>query len=154
MSFQTDIEKWAAKAIGGIKTVVKCVRFKVVNDVIFNTPVDTGRARGNWQASIGAPIAGFTDKEDKAGQATVTAGIAIASDNVGSDFYIVNNLPYIRVLEYGGYPVPVKRGTYNKQKGVWEIRSEGGFSKQAPQGIVRVTVRNVEAQVAAIAANL
>ena len=154
MSFQTDIEKWAAKVRGGIKTVVKSVRLEVVKGVIMNTPVDTGRARGNWQASIGSPIAGFTDKLDKSGQATITSGIAVASDNVESDFYIVNNLPYMRKLEYGGYPVPVKRGTYNKQTKAWEIRSEGGFSKQAPQGMVRVTVRNVEAQVSAIAANL
>lgn len=154
MSFQSDIDKWAAKTRGGIKTVVKSVRFEVIKGVIMNTPVDTGRARGNWQASIGSPIAGYTASEDKAGQTTINKGIAVASDNIGESFYIVNNLPYIRTLEYGGYPDPVKRGTYNKQTGTYEIRSAGGFSKQAPQGMVRVTVRNVEAQVSAIAANL
>jgi len=145
MSFQSDIDKWASKVRGGIKTVVKSVRFEVVKGVVMNTPVDTGRARANWQSSIGAPVAGFTTSEDKSGQSAINAGVAVASDNIGESFYIVNNLPYIRKLEYGGYPNPPKSNTG---------KTIGGFSSQAPQGMVRVTVRNVEAAVAVIAANI
>lgn len=56
--------------------------------------------------------------------------------------YISNNLPYITMLEYGGYPDPVKKGTYNKKTGQYEVRSANGFSKQAPNGMVGVTVAN------------
>ena len=51
--------------------------------------------------------------------------------------FMTNNLPYARTLEFGKYPTPVKRGTY-VGKGRYEKRSQGGFSKLAPRGMVRV----------------
>jgi len=42
--------------------------------------------------------------------------------------FYTNNLPYIGVLEYGGFPVPGGDLT------------SGGFSKQAPEGWVRKTL--------------
>jgi hypothetical protein len=40
-------------------------------------------------------------------------------------------VPYIRVLEYGGYPLNPKHPSG---------RSDGGFSTQAPAGMVRISV--------------
>lgn len=57
--------------------------------------------------------------------------------------YIENNLPYINTLEYGGYPDPVKKGTYEKGTG-YVIKSRGGFSKQAPHGMVGLTMARYE----------
>ena len=51
--------------------------------------------------------------------------------------YLTNNTDYVNVVEFGGYPKKVARGTYNKVTGVWEKRSARGFSKQAPKGMVR-----------------
>lgn len=49
----------------------------------------------------------------------------------GNVFYLTNNLSYIRVLEYGLYP----QGAYKT------FRTKGGYSIQAPQGMVRITAR-------------
>lgn len=54
----------------------------------------------------------------------------------GGELFLFNNSPQARVIEYGGYPNPVKKGTYRKGRG-YEKRSSGGFSRQAPQGMVR-----------------
>ena len=37
-------------------------------------------------------------------------------------------------LEYGGFPTPVKKGSYNKKKGKYEKLSAGGWSKQTDPG--------------------
>lgn len=75
-----------------------------------------GRFRGNWQFSIDTPADGVIDSVDPNGRAT----IAILRSQVnqltaGQTAYIVNNLPYAIPLEYG-------------------------HSKQAPNGMVRLTV--------------
>ena len=45
---------------------------------------------------------------------------------------MANNLPYAHVIEYGGYPGDGPN-------------TVGGFSKQAPAGVVRVNVARFEA---------
>jgi hypothetical protein len=54
---------------------------------------------------------------------------------LGSLTWLSNNLPYIEKLEYGGYP-----------DGPNTI---GGFSKQAPAGMVRVNMARITAHVRA-----
>lgn len=85
--------------------------------VIKKTPIKTGRARGNWSASIGEYSHSFNfEMSDKTGATTTSKAVSVANQSeAGNVTYLVNNLPYIRPLEYGS-------------------------SKQAPQGMVRLTV--------------
>lgn len=53
---------------------------------------------------------------------------------LGDSSFVRNGLPYAPVVEYGGYPNPPKKGTG---------KTEGGFSKQAPQGMLRPAVTAV-----------
>ncbi len=130
----------------------------VLRGVVKTSPVDSGRFRGNWQVSVGAPTVGPIERLDKGGDAT----IAVESQNIGgagSITWIVNNVPYAEVIEYGGYPNPPKRGTWVRGKlgrlrkdgtrrkngaGHYEINSAGGYSKQAPAGVVRITMARVQ----------
>lgn len=50
--------------------------------------------------------------------------------------YISNNLPYICMLEYGGYSKESKTG-----------KTVNGFSKQAPNGMVGVTMANYKKKI-------
>jgi hypothetical protein len=75
-----------------------------------------GRFRGNWQMSIGSPMPGTLDVIDKDGQATLAAhSTVVAAARAGNVFYITNNLPYAK-------------------------RIEEGWSRQAPIGLVALTV--------------
>lgn len=75
-----------------------------------------GRFRGNWQMSIGAPAAGVLDLIDKDGRATQAAHAGIVgAAKAGQVFYLMNNLPYAN-------------------------RIEKGWSRQAPVGLVALTV--------------
>lgn len=75
--------------------------------IVLKTPVDTGRARGNWDMTIGSPATGASDtigplEPKPAGwkSGDVTSGLqAIQSLKPFETIYITNNLPYIRRLE-------------------------------------------------------
>lgn len=97
------------------------------NNVVALSPVDTGAYRRSHHISIGAPSMAQTG-------AGIGAIMGIAKGNYPT-IYIQTNSPYAGVLEFGGYPNPVKRGTWRKDKGYYEVRSIGGFSIQAPSGV-------------------
>ncbi len=83
---------------------------------VTTTPVDTGRARANWIASVLEP-AGGTKEPDKSGSAALEQGAAVVGSyqlELGT-IYLTNNVPYI---------VPL----------------EEGHSRQAPQGMAKLAV--------------
>lgn len=87
-----------------------------VNGLVAGKGYVGGRFRGNWQLSIGAPAEGTLDQVDPAGSVTLAKlRLQVQALTVGETAYIVNNLPYAVPLEYG-------------------------HSKQAPGGMVRVTL--------------
>src|SRR5690348_12134846 len=101
-TFALDVSRWAAKARGRADLVVRKVSLDVFSRVIKRTPVDTGRARGNWQASIGAQAVGEVATTDKSGASTVAAAQAVTSQaKAGDVVWLINNVPYIRRLETG-----------------------------------------------------
>jgi hypothetical protein len=113
--------------------------------IVPRTPVDTGRARASWQVTIGepgreVPPEGGAHREPGATDALQ----AMAGLQPGQTVWITSALPYILVLEFGGYPNPPRRGSYDKKTKSWVVKSAGGFSRQAPQGMVRVTFEELK----------
>lgn len=96
-------------------------------EIIGMTPVKDGSARGAWQVTVGAPSTGVGKKsKTKGGNYVLTS---TKKDMFGEKWFLTNNLPYIIKLEFGGY------GTANPV----DVTSSG-FSKQAAEGMVRVTL--------------
>lgn len=135
----SDIQKWAKKTGQKAKRLIEGVRVQMSKSVIDLTPVRTGAARGNWIPSLAVPSSKVLETTDKTGAKTSKKVAKVAARSPYEIFYLMNNLEYIRVLEYGGYPDPVQKGTYIKGKG-YEVLSKSGYSIQAPAGMVRVTV--------------
>lgn len=126
-SFSLSLATFARKYEEKAETLVKAVALDVLKTIVLRTPVDTGRARGNWQVTIGVPATGRLERLDKQGAAAIASGSsAVAGFKVGPTIWLVNNLPYAVRLEYG-------------------------WSKQAPAGMVRLTQREWSAKVARIA---
>lgn len=91
---------------------------EVVENIVLDTPVDTGTARANWQASIDSPSSGTVQwsGQDAEGDEfkgvayhrtptpgstySITKAKAVIDNAIGHSFYFVNNLGYIRDLEY------------------------------------------------------
>jgi len=145
MTFAADIARFVGKSEDNAKLVIKRVAFDIFKKVIVKTPVDTGRAKGNWMVGINKVPSGTLGKGDSGVLSKVMIGIELFK--LGDSIILANNLPYIGVLEYGGYPKNPKYGSAgrksNKKKGIMamrQIKSVNGYSYQAPQGMVRVTI--------------
>lgn len=89
----------------------------------YSTPVDTSRARANWQAAINSqPTNILYAKPDAPPSPDIGARLAIQSLDAaanayrqGATVYVVNNTPYIR-------------------------RLNAGWSAQAPAGFVQIAI--------------
>jgi hypothetical protein len=135
MAKERDISKLAtqvaAKYNRGIDEVVEDVAVSLSLKIIERTPVGQpstwqnpsgappgyvgGRARANWFPTIGQPSDDTTESTNTNESASRITGIK--EQIAGNVYYLTNNLPYIRRLEYDNW------------------------SKQAPRGMVRVTLR-------------
>jgi len=125
--------------VDSVNTSLRKIYLKGLSEIARGTPVDTGRARNNWFLTIGKPSA----KTDEGGQKRDETA-KIPKTVLGKKIYFTNNLPYIGVLEYGGYPDPVKKGSYNKKKKKYIKLSKGGYSIQAPKGWVRAALMRMQ----------
>lgn len=118
---------------------------RTFSDVITGTPVDKGRARGNWFLSTGSPSKKLINPKKWTKRPDENLS-KMSKTVLGKKTFFTNNLPYIETLEYGDYPNPVKRGTFVKGKGFVK-KSAGGFSKKAPAGWVRIALLRMKQRI-------
>lgn len=126
MTFSADVARFAKKANASVDAVVRKVTFDLFFEVVQRTPVDTGRLKANWQASQNVPVRGALTSTDKDGNTTMVA-ISGAIGGAGSVTYLANNLPYAHRIEFDGW------------------------SRQAPAGMVRVSMARVQRLLSAAA---
>lgn len=119
---------------------LKGVYLAGLSNIVSGTPADKGRARNNWFLSVGAPLNKTTASKSTSGSNSIMQVFRMPKIILGKKIFFSNNLPYIGTLEYGGFPAPVKQGSYNSKTKSYEILSINGFSKQAPNGWVRKTI--------------
>lgn len=135
MSFAKEISTFGVKTKEQMDFFVFTICTEIGQGVVLKTPVDTGRARGNWMPSLDVPDGTISTRVDPSGGSAIAEIQALAKQASGRIFYLSNNLPYIRHLEYGLYGQPP--GSANGPKTI------GGYSKKAPAGMVRLTINEV-----------
>lgn len=118
MSFASDVAKFAKKTNSSLDQTGRAIALELFRSVILDTPVDTGRARGNWQTSIGTPKESEIDR-DGSGPALAEAATETSKFGMGKVIFLANGLPYILRLEYG-------------------------WSKQQPGGMARRNVARIQ----------
>lgn len=143
MSFAEDVQKFAEKTGQNASETAVATLQQLNRLVVKRTPVDTGQARGGWIASVGSVSLSASGKKDKTGESTIQKANSQAENAPGSVYYLINNVNHIAVLEYGGYPTPVKRGSWDKKSKSYKIKSTNGYSQQAPSGILRVSLMEI-----------
>lgn len=138
MTFAADVRRFTEKTEKGIDKTVRAITFALFREVIQRTPVGDpdrwkvpappgyvgGRLKGNWQASVNAPVSGTVTTTDRSG-ATTIANMATAIGGWGSTTFLSNNLPYAQRIEYDGWS---------------KVKS--------PQGMVRVSLARINSIVA------
>lgn len=141
-TFALSLAAFAQKAPEQARNVVRKVALEALSRVVLRTPVGNpslwkgkppagyvgGRLRANWAVGIGTINTATGAPPDKTGQAAINRGGArIGSADGIATIYITNSLPYVREIEYEGH------------------------SRQAPAGMVRITVTEMQAMVDAAA---
>lgn len=130
-----NITSLVEKAKSDLDTVTRRFVYGMFSRVIMRTPVDTGRARGAWVVGFGAPAFSGGEHLDKGPVTQNGSGNSSTKDRmaaeilqsgswIGTTVFLTNSLGYPYFLEYGRQYA----GGY------------GPGSKQAPQGMVRITV--------------
>jgi hypothetical protein len=121
--FTAQIGQFVAKAQGNMDLVVRKVAFEMFSRVIQKSPVDEGRFKSAWLVSVNAVPEGDPGTIDKSGAPSLERVNAVVLEvKAGDRIVMVNNLAYANRLEYG-------------------------YSKQAPAGMVRITVGEFNAVV-------
>lgn len=118
MSFRADVARFTAATEKASDEIVRGVTISLFTSIIKDTPVDTGRARGEWQATTETPASGENGREDTSGAGSISEVISKTPLIAGGETLLTNNLPYIEDLEYGS-------------------------SKQAPAGMVRKNLARI-----------
>ena len=117
-TFKMDINRFA-KAIGvSTEKATRKIAFELYSDIVQATPVDTGRAKANWNIGFGAINTRVT-------KSTRFQLINLPKGSGKRAIYITNHLPYIN-------------------------RLENGSSKQAPSGMVALSMMNVQARLSSV----
>lgn len=96
--FAADLKRFADKTEEKLEDVDVGFKLGVFNRVVLNTRVDTGRMRGNWQVSTGAPAGGETGRLQSEANTFLDAGES-AKIQPFSATYLTNNVPYAIVWE-------------------------------------------------------
>lgn len=114
-NFTASLEEFAEYAMDMATQIFRSVVIEVGSSVIRLSPVLTGQFKGNWALTIDTTYTQKTAPVDKEGQNTINEIVRRAQSlSYGQTAYIVNNLPYGVPLEYG-------------------------YSKKAPNGMLRIT---------------
>ena len=115
-----DVKKDVAKQS---EDMFRALALQVFAKIVKRTPVDTGQARGGWNVSVFTPTLTPSPANKNASVTSLPKNPTLAP------FWLSNPLPYIEVLEFGGYG---KLNPTDKTAGT-------GFSTMAPRGMIRVT---------------
>jgi hypothetical protein len=121
--FKAEVGRFADEEVPAkVRQVQQKIGLQALRGVVNKTPVDTGRARGNWQTTLGDPATGTLDTTDPGGNQTIARGSnTVTTADPFSVIWLSNNLPYIE-------------------------RLEDGYSQQAPSGMVSTTVTEIQVQ--------
>jgi hypothetical protein len=114
--FNRQLREFAEKLVpDDARLMQRKIVLEALTRLIQKTPVDTGRARANWQVGIDADPSGQVDYQ---GQDALVAGLSVIAAMPLCTAYITNNVEYIE-------------------------RLEEGHSKQAPAGMLSVTLEEL-----------
>lgn len=109
-------------------TVIKIFGQVVRASPVQESPATGGRFRGNWFATISTPSTRMRMDIRPLNQVNREIEQTVNQAANARIFWLTNNLPYAETIEFGGYRDGPK--------------TVGGFSRQAPQGVVRITAMN------------
>lgn len=126
--FKRQMKEVEKKISDAIEKTMRATALEMFSEIVLKTPVDTGRLRSNWQASLNNPIGSKLDGVDYAGNNTIIRGGGKINSYTlkDSSIWFANNMPYAS-------------------------RIENGSSRQRPEGMVSSTISMFKTELERIA---
>ena len=121
--FKISVDKFARSIKADVVTLTKLLSLKIFAGVVRKTPVDQGVARAGWVIGVGAPAA-------PAG----TGGGSL-------DSVLSRSTRIANISSKAGYPV-----VYISNYVPYIFRLEEGSSSQSPNGMVAVTMAEINTE--------
>lgn len=137
LSFSVQCQAFAQAINVNVNTVIRRAAAQLYSDIVTKWPVDTGYSRRNWQVSADPPptdVIGVHPKKIKNYQGPTLEplyspnGAETQIPTMPKDtmrIWLVNNVEYAEALE-------------------------NGWSKQAPYGVIRIAIAQLEGEMNAI----
>ena len=117
--FGAQVKQFNRTAQEKLEKQLKRVCLRAFESIVQRTPVLTGCARGNWRVTFGTELSRAFDItiRDTGGNKAISlaSSTIMGKATVGTRVNITNSVPYIMRLEHG-------------------------YSRQAPQGMVHITI--------------
>lgn len=151
--FIKDVTNFKLITFKKVNTIIKYISIDLFKSIIEDTPVDSGRAKSSWVFSDWSPK--FIDQAnerfvkgkkvdrkkaitsfDKTGVTTITKmtnqvkrakGLTGKEGVRNSTYFLTNSVPYVKMLEEGGYPPNPKP----------DAKTNAGYSTQAVGGFIK-----------------
>ena len=102
--FSAQITSFGRATQEKVEKIRRGITLKLLSAVVLDTPVLTGRLRGNWRVSEGAPVLDTTDRVDPSGAAVMSEiSAAVAASSGDTSVFLANSLPYASRIEYEGW---------------------------------------------------
>ncbi|MCP4377725.1 MAG: hypothetical protein GY794_16305 [bacterium] len=122
VEFSLDLTKFKDLAAEQHKALLKKVAFQLLELIVTKNPVKTGRSQNNWQVAVDSAAGDTVIDGIRTPQAIVEDGLSQLADvEAFSVIILYNNVEYIAALE-------------------------DGSSTQAPEGMVAISIVEVEEQ--------
>lgn len=116
-SFKAQLKGFGVKALEKVDKIRRASALELFMLVIYATPVDTGRLRGNWQTTLNSPASAALER------AGSDVSLAEAMANLGALVDVVwftNNLPYAERIEYDGWSGQAPEGMVRRHVSQWQ----------------------------------
>ncbi len=127
IQFNADVAAFAKKLELNLGEACQRITADLWTRITERTPVKTGRARSNWDMTTGSPSTKLQAGDSFGPSPSLPPGIDKITGK--EEIFIVNNLPYIE-------------------------RLENGWSQQAPAGMVRLSMAEIEAEIEQLIAGI
>ncbi len=154
MDFGRQVTVSVDKMLGNINKVIQETTVALYSEVIDDTPVKEGVAKNSWGVSINVPTnTGGSLLVGGSSESSELVRARIIGTKIEDNYYLVNNTPYILLLENGGYgniplheddPYPpwYPASKYPRPFTLLTEGTHGPISKKAPKGMVKETMLN------------
>ena len=121
--FTSDLSRFADKVELDLGRFRRRLTLGLKQKIELRSPVDSGRLRGSWAVSDAQPSSFVPPEGDVSSRGPVQATFG----NAFESSFITSNLPYVMTIEFG------------------RLDGKPG-SKQAPQGMVRVSIAELQTE--------